>query len=152
MFYPVPSPYVWDESFLVDYKQLDDEHVLLFDAVRDCEANKADQAVYEAMIKVFNEHFRYEESLFSRILDNAHDIADHRNRHLGVMNTIVGATVTISQEILEFVKNWLVQNIKNTDFSYKGKMPVIYDVPNPYKWDNSFAVFVSIFVKVMKGS
>jgi len=140
MFYPVPSPYVWDESFLVDYKRLDDEHVLLFDAVRDCEANNADQAVYEAMIKVFNDHFRYEESMFSTIMDNVHDIADHRNRHLGVMNTIVGARVPISQEILEFVKNWLVQHIKNTDFDYKGKMPVVHDVPNPYKWDNSFAV------------
>merc|ERR1719244_1410718 len=125
MFYPVPSPYVWDESFLVDYKRLDDEHVLLFDAVRDCEANNADQAVYEAMIKVFNDHFRYEESMFSTIMDNVHDIADHRNRHLGVMNTIVGARVPISQEILEFVKNWLVQHIKNTDFDYKGKMPVV---------------------------
>ena len=141
MFYPVPEPYVWDESFATGYKNMDDEHVLLFDAVREVEANNADQSVYQSMIDVFNEHFRNEEAMFSRIRDGAHDIADHRNRHLGIMNTIVGAQVPIGQDILDFVKNWLAQHIKNTDFDYKGKMPTPMAIPNPYVWDNSFAVF-----------
>merc|ERR1719474_1415297 len=57
------------------------------------------------------------------------------------MNTIKGATVPITDEITEFTKNWLAQHIKNTDFDYKGKMPEIYPIPEPYKWDRSFAVF-----------
>ena len=142
--YIVPDPYVWDKSFLVDIKELDDEHVILFDAVRDVEANRDDQAVWDNMIKVFNDHFRNEEGMFSRILDNAHNIADHKNRHLGIMNTVSSAVTPITEEITEFIKNWLAQHIKNTDFDYKGKMPVVHDVPNPYKWDNSFAVLVTI--------
>jgi len=138
--YIVPEPYIWDKSFLVDIKQLDDEHVVLFDAVRDVEADPASKSTWENMIKVFNDHFRNEEAMFSVIPDNQHDIADHRLRHLGVMNTIKGALLPITKEITDFTKNWLAQHIKNTDFDYKGKMPKIYPVPDPYVWDSSFAV------------
>ena len=144
--YVVPDPYVWDESFLVNIKQLDDEHVGLFDAVREVEAHREDQAVWDKMVTLFNEHFRYEEGMFTTILDNKHNIAEHRGRHLGIMNTVKGAVVPITEEITEFVKNWLAQHIKNTDFDYKGKMPEIFAVPEPYKWDRSFAVFVSIIL------
>merc|ERR1711887_487466 len=139
--YVVPDPYVWDKSFLVDIKELDDEHVVLFDAVRDVEAHREDQAVWDHMIEVFNEHFRNEEGMFSRIPDNTHNIADHRNRHLGIMNTVKGAVAPISEEITEFVKNWLAQHIKNTDFDYMGKMPEIYPIPEPFKWNAFFAVY-----------
>ena len=144
--FDVPDPYVWDKSFLVDIKELDDGHVILFDAVRDVEANRDDQAVWDNMIKVFNDHFRNEEGMFSRILDNAHNIADHKNRHLGIMNTVSSAVTPITEEITEFIKNWLAQHIKNTDFDYKGKMPKVYPIPEPFKWNKFFAVFVSIFV------
>merc|ERR1712114_165091 len=93
------------------------------------------------MIEVFNEHFRNEEAMFTTIPDNAHNIAEHRNRHIGIMNTVKGAVNPITDEITEFTKNWLAQHIKNTDFDYKGKMPEIYPIPEPYKWDRSFAVF-----------
>ena len=119
--YPVPEPYIWDKTFMVDIKQLDDEHVLLFDAVREAEAHNTSQVVYNHMVEVFDMHFRNEEAMFSTIMDNAHDIADHRNRHLGIMNTIKGAVVPINPEILTFVKNWLAQHIKNTDFDYKAR-------------------------------
>ena len=33
--YVVPDPYVWDASFAVGVQQMDDEHVGLFDIVRD---------------------------------------------------------------------------------------------------------------------
>ena len=74
----VPDPYVWDKSFTVEIQQMDDEHVLLFNAVRAVEAVREDQAVYNAMVNVFNEHFRNEEALFSQIKEGEHDIADHR--------------------------------------------------------------------------
>jgi len=138
--YVVPDPYIWDESFLVDIKQLDDEHVDLFDSVREVEASPGDKAKWEHMLDVFNAHFRNEEAMFSIIPDNTHDIADHRLRHLGVMNTIKGALLPITKEITDFTKNWLAQHIKNTDFDYKGKMPKVYPVPDPYIWDSSFAV------------
>jgi len=112
----------------------------LFFAVRRVEARRNDQDTWDRMVEVFNLHFRHEEAIFSTILDGAHDIGDHRTRHLGLMKTIEGTVVPVSDETTEFVKNWLVQHIKNTDFSYMGKMPKVHPIPDPYVWDNSFAV------------
>jgi len=138
--YVIPDPYVWDQSFATGYKQMDDEHVGLFDIVRDVEANPGDQATWEKLIDLFNAHFRAEEGLFTQIRDNKHDIADHRHRHLGLMKTIAGAVVPITEEMTEFIKNWFAQHVKNTDFTYKGLLPETYPIPDPYKWDASFAV------------
>jgi len=141
MHYAVPDPYVWDKSFTVDIKQMDDEHVGLFDVVRELEASPDSVEIWNKLNKLYNEHFAHEEDLFTQILDQEHDIADHRGRHLGLMKTIKGAVVPISKEITEFIKNWLTQHIKNTDFTYVGKMPKTYPIPDPFYWDATFAVY-----------
>merc|ERR1719222_777363 len=115
--YVVPDPYIWEDSFAVGYKQMDDEHVGLFDIVRD------------------------EEAVFTTIRDNKHDIADHRQRHLGLMNTVKGAQIPITEEMTDFIKNWLAQHIKNTDFTYRGLLPEVHPFPSPFKWNSFFAVF-----------
>jgi len=138
--YIIPSPYIWEPSFSVGIKQMDDEHVGLFDIVRDMEANPGSQETWDKLVALYNEHFAHEEDLFTQIKDQEHDIADHRARHLGLMKTIAGAVVPITEEMTEFIKNWLGQHIKNTDFTYKGKMPEVFPVPDPYHWDASFAV------------
>ena len=123
---------------------MDDEHVGLFDVVRELEASPESVEIWNKLNKLYNEHFAHEEDLFTQILDQEHDIADHRGRHLGLMKTIKGAVVPISKEITEFIKNWLTQHIKNTDFTYVGKMPKTYPIPDPFYWDATFAVYVSI--------
>merc|ERR1719402_96057 len=138
--YVVPDPYVWEPSFLVDVKQLDDEHVVLFDATRAVEAARDSQEAWDHMFKVYEEHFRNEEAMFTTIEDADYDSADHRNRHLALMKTIMGVTLPITEEMTEFIKNWLAQHIKNTDFKYKGRMPKIHPVPEPFKWNAFFAV------------
>ena len=139
--YVVPSPYVWDASFAVGVQQLDDEHVGLFDVIREVEADRASQETWDKAVELYNNHFRYEEGLFSTIQDGEHDIADHRLRHLGLMNTVKGAVVPITEDMTEFIKNWLAQHIKNTDFTYMGKMPVQHPIPEPFKWNSFFAVY-----------
>merc|ERR1711971_1171914 len=105
--FPVPEPYRWDETFTVEFPQMDDEH----------------------------------RGLFTTIRDNKHDIADHRLRHLGLMNTVKGAQIPITEEMTDFIKNWLAQHIKNTDFTYKGLLPEIHPIPAPFKWNAFFAVY-----------
>merc|ERR1719334_2746701 len=138
--YVVPDPYVWDKSFEVHVKQMDDEHVVLFDAVRGVEEARDSQDAWDHMIKVYTDHFVAEEALFTTIHDADFDPADHRNRHVYLMNTIGGAVLPITEEMTEFIKNWLTQHIKNTDFKYVGKMPKIHPVPEPFLWNAFFAV------------
>jgi len=139
--YVVPDPYIWEDSFAVGYQQMDDEHVGLFDIVREVEADRNNQELWDRLQALYNEHFRAEEALFTTIRDNKHDIADHRGRHLGLMNTVTGAQVPITEEMTDFIKNWLTQHIKNTDFTYRGLLPVVHPIPSPFKWNSFFAVF-----------
>merc|ERR1712032_783566 len=120
---------------------MDEEHVGLFDIVRDVEADRNNQELWDSLQALYNEHFRTEEALFTTIRDNKHDIADHRQRHLGLMNTVKGAQIPITEEMTDFIKNWLAQHIKNTDFTYKGLLPEIHPIPTPFKWNSFFAVF-----------
>ena len=53
-----------------------------------------------------------------------------------------GVTGKLQMKILLIFR--LAQHIKNTDFLYKYKLPVHHDNPEPYKWNEEFAVFVSI--------
>ena len=139
--YVVPDPYIWEDSFAVGYKQMDDEHVALFDIIRDVEADRNNQELWDKAQDLYNEHFRAEEALFTTIRDNKHNIADHRQRHLGLMNTVLGAQIPITEEMTDFIKNWLAQHIKNTDFTYKGLLPEVHLIPTPFKWNRFFAVF-----------
>ena len=139
--YVVPDPYIWEDSFAVGYKQMDDEHVGLFDIIRDVEADRNNQELWDSLQALYNEHFRAEEALFTTIRDNKHNIADHRQRHLGLMNTVLGAQIPITEEMTDFIKNWLAQHIKNTDFTYRGLLPEVHPIPTPFKWNRFFAVF-----------
>merc|ERR1712172_191934 len=116
----VPEPYIWEASFSVGdkepYTQMDNEHVGLFDIVRDVEADRNNQELWDKL-----------QALYTTIRDNKHDIADHRLRHLGLMNTVKGAQIPITEEMTDFIKNWLAQHIKNTDFTYV--------------WNTNFEVF-----------
>merc|ERR1711971_643564 len=51
--YVVPEPYIWEPSFSVGdkqpYTQMDDEHVGLFDIVRDVEADRNNQELWDKL-------------------------------------------------------------------------------------------------------
>ena len=50
----------------LQYKQLDDEHVGLFEAMFDVEQHPADQGKVDLLQKLLRDHFYYEESRFKR--------------------------------------------------------------------------------------
>jgi hemerythrin family non-heme iron protein len=115
--------------------------VVLFDVVREVEGDRGSQEKWDHLLKVYVDHFAYEESQFTVIEDDDFDAADHRHRHLALTKTLAGAVTPITEEITEFIKNWLTQHIKNTDFKYKGRMPEIYPIPEPFLWNKFFAVY-----------
>merc|ERR1711971_761222 len=61
--YPVPEPYRWDETFTVDFPQMDDEHRGLFNAILKIERDNSCTNVKEANVK-YNDHHMSKHSQF----------------------------------------------------------------------------------------
>jgi hemerythrin family non-heme iron protein len=135
----VPRPYVWQPYLSVFYDQLDDEHVKLFAAIKDSVEHPADAAKYEFLKKLMKDHFTYEEGEFSKIADFDDYITDHKAKHSFLLAKLDAAHVPIDCDFINFVEDWLVQHIMNTDFAYRGKL--VHSVPEPYVWDSTFRVF-----------
>ena len=135
--YPVPDPYRWDESFVVEQPQLDDEHRGLFNGLLLVERQNTPENLAAAVVK-YHDHFNLEESMFEQTMSEEYT-ADHKGKHSAFLARFDAWSSPVSTSELTWAKNWLVQHIKNTDFKYVGSMP--HPVPRPYHWDESFEVF-----------
>jgi len=132
-----PQPYIWNKEFEVAYKQLDDEHIGLFDAMRGIETNN-DAAHLEELRELLRNHFFYEEGRFCDALDLPWDYCkEHKKKHVKFSEKFGKFSAPLSHDELFFAMDWLAQHIKNTDFGYKGSLK--HGVPEPYIWDASFS-------------
>merc|ERR1712133_44427 len=138
--HPVADPYVWDESFLVNYKRLDDEHVILFKALQDLSEHPDDVDLLNYNRDIFRDHFDYEEKQFMACGEPCKADA-HKKKHDVFFKTLTWVTNPVSKEYTDFAKNWLAQHIKNTDFKYRYKLATHHHTPEPYVWNNEFEVF-----------
>ena len=77
----MPRPYKWQPFLQLFYQQLDDEHVGLFDGIRDSVEHPADQAKYDYLYKIMTEHFDYEQPEFLKIPNFEEYSQDHINKH-----------------------------------------------------------------------
>merc|ERR1711972_402936 len=136
----VADPYVWDESFQVFHKRLDDEHVVLFDIMQQMKDNPDDVDILNNNRDIFRDHFDYEEKQFMAFGEPCHADA-HKKKHDVFFKTLTWVTNPVSKEYIDFAKNWLAQHIKNPDFKYKYKLATQHKTPEPYIWNNEFEVF-----------
>merc|ERR1719369_1388311 len=120
MMHEVPEPYIWEPSFMTFYKRLDDEHVKLFDCIRECSENPSDDAAFAQCKTLLRMHFDYEESEFCKVPD--YDCYGHYLKHYNFQTKFQEAHTPLSAEVTDMAKNWLAQHIKNTDFAYRGKL------------------------------
>merc|ERR1712002_1082329 len=112
-----PNPYVWDETFATDYKQIDDEHTALFKNILAVSQHPEDQGILDGLKKLLEEHFEYEEGKFCEIPD--YNCVDHKMKHYRFWVTFKEQKVPVGCEDIHWTKNWLAQHIKNTDHQYK---------------------------------
>merc|ERR1712080_805347 len=117
---PIPEPFKWDESFAVFYQQLDDEHRGLFDGIFAVAGAPGDAGTLAALKGKVTAHFTYEESEFDKI--GGYDVAGHKAKHAEFLKACGGVNAPVSADQVVFMKQWLVDHITNTDFTYKGKM------------------------------
>merc|ERR1712080_442703 len=135
-----PDPYVWNESFKVAYPRLDQEHVGLFEGMLAVEKDLGSKQKLDHLKKVVRDHFYYEEEEFC---NGDEDIpADycprHKHKHAKFSEKLAAMHAPVAPDDIKWAQDWLAQHIKNSDFGYKTNL--VHPVPEPYVWDNTFAV------------
>ncbi|ESO01199.1 hypothetical protein HELRODRAFT_81728 [Helobdella robusta] len=113
----VPEPFVWDDSFLVDYEKLDEQHKGLFKAIFDVCAAPADASAFAHLKDVIEKHFRFEEGM----MEAAHygDLPLHKQIHESFEAALKAGQVPVAAADIKGAKEWLVGHIKTVDFKYK---------------------------------
>merc|ERR1712169_132390 len=128
----VPQPYIWNKEFEVAYKQLDDEHIVLFDAMEALRTDN-DAEHLEKLRELLRNHFYYEEAQFCDSLDLPWDYCkEHKKRHVEFSEQFSKVSAPLKDDEIYRAMNWLAQHIKNTDFGYKGHIK--HMVPEPFVW------------------
>ncbi len=120
----------WDDSFATGVETFDSEHRTLFRMVNDLHDAMQQKRSKEAIGEILDgladytvNHFAGEERAFSRTAYP--DEAQHRELHRKLVEQVValqgrfreGQTL-LTQEVITFLQNWLVNHIKGTDKKY----------------------------------
>ena len=126
----IPELMRWDSSLQLGIGQIDDQHKQLVTMINDLHrAMKQRQTmatmggILERLVSYTVYHFGHEEKLFQK-----HGYPEY-DQHKKIHETLVGKVVefkskidrgdsTISMELMDFLKDWLVSHIKGTDKKY----------------------------------
>ena len=125
-------PFVeWSKEFSVGIEQFDDEHKHLLkllnelnDAVQAGGGHETLSAVLEGLIGYVDYHFAHEEEIFQAA--NYPGYERHRLQHRALTSTVMetyevfklGASTTLPQQVLDFLKNWLYDHILGSDRAF----------------------------------
>merc|ERR1712172_146496 len=71
-----PEPYIWDESFKVDYSRLDEEHDVLFANILAVSQHPDDAAKLQVLKDNMQLHFDFEEQRFCNV--EHYNCVDHK--------------------------------------------------------------------------
>ncbi|MBP2290441.1 bacteriohemerythrin [Azospirillum rugosum] len=121
----------WNDKLSVGVTQFDNEHKKLvamvnelFDAVQAGRGKDALGKILDGLIAYTKTHFANEERYFQQL--GYPDLAAHKAEHDALARQVLdvqqkyhsGATATLSMEVMNFLKNWLVKHIQGTDKKY----------------------------------
>ena len=104
-----------------DHKRLVDMVNNLFDGVQSGQGKEALGKILDGLIGYTVDHFKREEQFFAQTgyPDNAAHKAQHEDLCKQVLTVQAkykgGATATLSLEVMNFLKNWLINHIQGSD-------------------------------------
>merc|ERR1712014_550719 len=87
----VPEPYVWDETFAVDYTRLDAEHDVLFQNILAVSQHPGDDGALQVLKDNIQTHFAFEEQRYCAV--EHYNCYDHKET-LQVLGDLGGYTCT----------------------------------------------------------
>lgn len=119
----------WEDKYSVGIKKIDEEHKKLIGIINKAAVtNKLKKirgvlTVLDEMIDYAGNHFLTEETYM--ISFGFPEYLFHRNEHIGftekaidLQNRVVSGDSQVANEALEFLKQWLVNHIQETDSRY----------------------------------
>jgi hemerythrin-like metal-binding protein len=120
----------WDNSYSVSVAEMDEQHKVLFrmvndlyKAMKDKKGRAAMQSILDGLIDYTARHFKEEE----QVMAQAHypDIAAHKELHKKLVGQVLdfqekmrSGKSTVSIDLMNFLKDWLVNHIKGSDKKY----------------------------------
>lgn len=121
----------WNESLSVGNSTADEHHKkivdmlnALFDAMQEGQSKAVTEKILSALAVYTVKHFEYEERLFDQY--NYPDSEEHKAQHAALTQQVMeleqqfkAGKMTISIDILHFLKKWLQEHIMESDMKYK---------------------------------
>jgi hemerythrin len=122
----------WTEKLSVGVGVLDEDHKRLvglvnelYDAMQGGHGRDALGRILNSLIQYTKMHFAREENFFNQTAYPA--AAAHHKEHEALTRQVLdvqqkyaaGVTATLSLEVLQFLKNWLIQHIQGSDQKYR---------------------------------
>ena len=120
----------WDSSFATGIRSIDDQHRKLFDMVNDLHDAMQQKRTKEAIGQILNRlieytgsHFAHEENAFRKT--SYPDEAAHKQEHTKLVGQVLdlqgkfnAGEAVLTQSVIEFLQDWLINHIKGTDKRY----------------------------------
>ncbi len=120
----------WNNDYSMNIKDIDNQHIKLVNLINDLHSAMKEGKGMEIINNIISElvsytkyHFTFEENLMSKY--NYPESPQHKQLHevftkkvVKFENDIKNGNKFISQEVLSFLKNWLIDHIKGTDKNY----------------------------------
>ena len=128
----------WTNKFVLNVKEIDEQHEFLFNLLNrlyDSFVEGAEQGTLDVILTELIDytvyHFNTEEDLFNK--HKYPDLDNHKKEHNDLTNQVVNlqskfkeGSATISFEVLDFLKDWLVVHTMDSDqkfTSYIANLP-----------------------------
>ncbi|MGB9762086.1 MAG: bacteriohemerythrin [Caldimicrobium thiodismutans] len=120
----------WSEKLVTGVKECDDQHKKLvslinelYDAMKQGKGKEVIDKALDELVKYAGYHFTTEETLMSKY--GYPELAAHKREHEYFKNKIkefldkkAKGEVTLSVEVMSFLKDWLIKHIMGTDKKY----------------------------------
>jgi hemerythrin len=121
----------WNDKMSVGVETFDSEHKklvsmlnALFDAVQAGKGKDVLGKTLDGLIDYTKSHFAREEQYMLKC--GYPDLATHKKEHEDLAKQVLdvqkkyhgGSTATLSMEVMNFLKNWLIKHIQGTDKKY----------------------------------
>ena len=121
----------WNEKMAVGVRLLDTDHQKLvgmlnelYDAVMKGQGKETLGKVLDGLVDYTKIHFAHEEKFFAQT--NYPDAVAHKKEHDALTLQVLevqkkynsGQTITLSLEVMNFLKNWLTNHIQASDKKY----------------------------------